>query len=136
MPAATCFTEACLQRGVKVHWLQPFLETDFIQNSVVRGGEAWRPRYFGAKSKLAAPIRWAPIELGEPPLHSKPDYPYERCNLWLLYTALAYSVDKVRFVCLWDGQGVEKDKSGGTAHMYNEVKRRTGQVTWIDIRQI
>lgn len=128
------FTEACLQRGVKVNWLQPYREPDFIQNSVVRCSETWRKRYLDAKAKLAAPIRSAPDDLGEPPPGTKPDYAYERCNLWLLYTALAYGVDKVRFVCLWNGG--EGDSPGGTAHMYNEVKRRTGQVTWIDIRRI
>jgi tetratricopeptide (TPR) repeat protein len=128
------FTEACLRRGVKVHWLQPYREPDFMQKSVIRCGEAWRDRYLGAKAKLAAPSRAAPLELGEPPKHSGEGYPYERCNLWLLYTALACGVDKVRFVCLWNGGG--GDGPGGTAHMYNEVKRRTGQVTWIDVRTI
>ncbi len=126
------FTEACQQRGVKVQWLQPFDEPDFIQKSVVIGGEAWRTRYFEAKSKLAAPIRSAPGELGEPPPHAESGYPYERCNLWLLYTALACGVDKVHFICLWNGGG--GDGPGGTAHMYNEVKGRTGRVTWIDTR--
>ncbi len=128
------FTEDCLRRGVKVHWLQPFREPDFIQESVIRGGEAWRNRYLEAKAKLAAPPRAAPLELGEPPKNSGESYPFERCNLWLLYTALACGVDKVRFVCLWNGGG--GDGPGGTAHMYNEVKRRTGQVTWIDVRTI
>ncbi len=128
------FSEACLQRGVKVHWLQPFSEPDFIQNSVVRSWEAWRPRYLDARAKLAAPIRSAPDALGPPPPNSEQDYPYERCNLWLLYTALAHGVDKVCFVCLWNGEG--GDGPGGTAHMYNEVKRRTGQVTWIDTREL
>ncbi len=128
------FTEDCLRRGVKVHWLQPFREPDFIQESVIRGGEAWRNRYLEAKAKLAAPPRAAPLELGEPPKNSGEGYPFERCNLWLLYTALACGVDKVRFVCLWNGGG--GDGPGGTAHMYNEVKRRTGQVTWIDVRTI
>ena len=128
------FTEACQQRGVKVHWLQPFREPDFIQKSVINGGEVWRNRYFDAKAKLAAPIRAAPGALGEPPLRAESGYPYERCNLWLLYTALACGVDKVRFVCLWNGEG--GDGLGGTAHMYNEVKHRTGQVTWIDTRML
>jgi tetratricopeptide (TPR) repeat protein len=128
------FTEACLRRGVKVHWLQPYREPDFMQKSVIRCGEAWRDRYLGTNAKLAAPSRAAPLELGEPPKHSGEGYPYERCNLWLLYTALACGVDKVRFVCLWNGGG--GDGPGGTAHMYNEVKRRTGQVTWIDVRTI
>lgn len=99
------FTEACQQRGVKVHWLQPFREPDFIEKSVVPGGESWRNCYLDAKAKLAAPIRSTPEELGDPPPNSDPGYPYERCNLWLLYTALARGVDKVRFVCLWNGGG-------------------------------
>ena len=128
------FTEACLQRGVKVHWLQPFREPDFIQKSVVRCSEAWRQRYLDAKARLAGPIRSAPEELGSPPAGAVPGYPYERCNLWLLYTALACGVDKVRFICLWNGEG--GDGPGGTEHMYNEVKNRTGRVTWIDTRAI
>ena len=128
------FTEACQQRGVKVNWLQPFREPDFIQESVIRGGEAWRTRYLDAKAKIADPIRSAPDELGELPPNAEPGYPYERCNLWLLYTALACGISKVNFICLWNGGG--GDGPGGTAHMYNEVKRRTGRVTWIDVRKL
>jgi tetratricopeptide (TPR) repeat protein len=127
------FTEACLRRGVKVQWLQPYDEPDFIQRSVIRGGEAWRKRYLDAKTKLAPP-RAAPRELGAPPRGAGKGYPYERCNLWLLYTALSYGPDKVHFVCLWNGGG--GDGPGGTAHMYNEVKRRTGKVTWLDTRTL
>ncbi|CAG0124955.1 hypothetical protein RHDC2_00802 [Rhodocyclaceae bacterium] len=128
------FTEACQQRGVKVHWLQPFDEPDFIRKSVIKGGEAWRNRYFDAKAKLAAPLRSAPEELGEPLQNTDDGYAYERCNLWLLYTALAYGLDKVHFICLWNGEGA--DGLGGTAHMYNEVNERTGRVIWIDTRQL
>ena len=121
------FTEACQQLGVKVQWLQPFDEPEFIQESVVCHSEAWRSRYLAAKAKLAFEIRAAPHALGPIPTDSDP---YERCNLWLLYTALAQGIQKVQFICLWDGGG--GDGPGGTAHMYNEVKRRTGQVTRID----
>lgn len=128
------FTEACQQRGVKVQWLQPFEEPDFIQRSVVCRGEAWRDRYQAAKAKLTTTltgIRSAPAELGPPP---KSVDPYERCNLWLLYTALSHGISKTQFVCLWDGGG--GDGPGGTTHMYQEVNRRTGQVTWIDSRTL
>lgn len=128
------FTEVCLERGVKVNWLQPLREPDFIQGSVVRCGEIWCRRYYEAKDKLAAPIRCALDALGTPPPKSEAASPYERCNSWLLYTALSHGVNKVRFLCLWDGQ--EGDGPGGTAHMYNEVNRRTGRVTWIDTREI
>ncbi|TXI21727.1 MAG: DUF4071 domain-containing protein [Nitrosomonas sp.] len=121
------FTEACQQLGVKVQWLQPFDEPEFIQKSVVCHSEAWRSRYLTAKAKLAFEIRAAPQALGAIPTDSDP---YERCNLWLLYTALAQGIQKVQFICLWDGGG--GDGPGGTAHMYHEVKRRTGQVTRID----
>jgi len=125
------FTEACQQRGVKVQWLQPFEELDFIKKSVIGRGETWHVRYLTAKAKLTTAIRSAPQELGPLPAGSDP---YERCNLWLLSTALSYGVNKVQFICLWDGGG--GDGPGGTAHMYQEVNRRTGQVTWIDTKAL
>ncbi|MDZ7751470.1 MAG: TRAFs-binding domain-containing protein [Gammaproteobacteria bacterium] len=128
------FTEACQARGTKVHWLQPFREPEFIQKSVVRGGETWRGRYLEARKHLAAAIRAAPEALGEIPKGVGKGYPYERCNLWLLYTALAWGLDRLHFICLWNGAG--GDEPGGTEHLYNEVKERTGEVTWIDARKL
>jgi hypothetical protein len=72
-----------------------------------------------------------PDELGALPPRADP---FERCNLWLLYSALARGLDKLRFICLWDGGG--GDGPGGTAHLYREVERRTGHVTWIDTRTL
>ena len=40
----------------------------------------------------------------------------------------------MHFVCLWNGGG--GDGPGGTAHMYQEVAKRTGQVHWIDTREL
>ena len=127
------FSEVCQQRGVTIKWLQPFDEPEFIERSVVCRGEAWRHRYLKAKAArtITPGVRTAPAELGLPP---KGVDPYERCNLWLLYTALSYGISKVQFVCLWDSSG--GDGPGGTAHMYQEVKRRTGQVVWIDSRSL
>lgn len=125
------FTEACQQRGVNVRWLQPFDEPEFIQKSVVCHDEIWRARYLAAKAKSTIKIRSAPQELGS--LRAGVD-PYERCNLWLLSTAMSYGVRKVYFICLWDGGG--GDGPGGTAHMYKEVKRQTGQVIWLDTRAL
>jgi tetratricopeptide (TPR) repeat protein len=128
------FTEACLQRGVQVQWLQPYPEPEFIEKSVTCVGEDWRGRYLETKADLVAPPRAAQEELGDPPQGSSAQYPYERCNLWLLYTALSCGIDKVNFICLWNGGG--GDGPGGTAHMYEEVNRRTGRVTWIDTRKL
>ena len=52
--------------------------------------------------------------------------------IWLYETALSYGINKVQFICLWDGRS--DGGPGGTAHMYWEVNRRTGQVIWIDTR--
>ena len=127
------FIEACQQRGVRCQVLLPFPEPEFIERSVLpsKGGDAWRDRFYPMKAKLQDPIRIMPDELG--PLPKGVD-PFERCNLWLLYSALACGIDKVRFVALWNGGG--GDGPGGTAHMYNEVKRRTGRVTWLDTRTL
>lgn len=125
------FAKACLDRGVKLQLLQPFPEADFIEHSVAPAAGDWRNQYYAVKSRLNAerPPRCLPKELGE----STRD-PYERCNLWLLYTALSYGPEKVRFVCLWNGGG--GDGPGGTAHMMKEVKKRTGQVVWLDTRKL
>lgn len=128
------FTEACLSLGVRIHWLQPFVEPEFIRRSVARCGEAWRQRYYGVRQRLEEPVRAAPEELGELPAYAEHGYPFERCNRWLLYTALSWGVEKVHFVCLWNGAA--GDGPGGTGHMYEEVAQRTGQVTWIDSREL
>jgi len=125
------FAEACQARGAKLQLLQPFPEPDFIERSVAPAAGDWRRRYYAVKTKLAPerPPRCMPNELGE----SERD-PYERCNLWLLNTALAYGPEKVRFVCLWNGG--DGDGPGGTRHMVEEVKKRTGQVVWLDTRKL
>jgi hypothetical protein len=127
------FIEACQKRGVRPRILLPFEEPEFIERSIMpsAGGEKWRERFYAMKEKLKEPIRFMPEELGELP---KGGNPFERCNLWLLYSALACGIDKVRFVTLWNGGG--GDGPGGTSHMYKEVKNRTGQVTWLDTRKL
>jgi len=125
------FAEACVARGVRVQLLQPLPEPDFIGASVLPsvGGEGWRDRYFALKPSLGCPPRCLPAELGPAP--DGVDV-WERGNLWLLYSALACGIDKVRCIALWDGGG--GDGPGGTRHMVDEVRRRTGRVTWLDTR--
>ncbi|HEX7153388.1 MAG TPA: TRAFs-binding domain-containing protein [Thermoanaerobaculia bacterium] len=139
------FLEECRRRGVRCQVLLPFPEAAFISKSILpsEGGDRWRDRYYAMKQQLEDQerqfdakqrqdsIRIMPDQLGDAP--SGVD-PFERCNLWLLYTTLACGLDKARFVCLWNGGG--GDGTGGTAHMHDEVKKRTGRVTWIDTRKL
>jgi tetratricopeptide (TPR) repeat protein len=127
------FLEACQRRGVRCQVLLPFEEPIFLQKSVLPScdGERWRDRYYAMKDRLNLPVLIMPEELGAgPPERS----PYERCNLWLLYSALACGIPRVRFLCLWDGK--RGDGPGGTAHMHEELARRTGRVQWIDTRSL
>lgn len=126
------FLEACLRRGVHCTVLLPFPEDQFIERSILppTHGSDWRDRYLALRPRLDA-IRIMADELG--PLPQGAD-PYEQANLWLLRSALAYGPDKVRFLCLWNGGG--GDGPGGTAHLYAEVERRNGRVTWIDTRRL
>lgn len=125
------FLEACQARGVRCRVLLPFPEPEYLQRSVLpsAGGEAWRDRFHAALGHAGATLRVMPDELG--PLPDGVD-PFERSNLWLLYSALAAGVKKVRFVTLWNGGG--GDGPGGTAHMVAEVQRLTGHVEWLDTR--
>ena len=125
------FAEACQQRGVKLQLLQPFEEPDFIENSIANGGASWLDRYHAIKRKLDTPPLAAPQELGQLP---KQMDAYERCNLWLLASALSYGAEKVLFVCLWDGGG--GDGPGSTQHMVLEVQKREGLVIWLDTRSL
>ncbi|NOT85042.1 MAG: DUF4071 domain-containing protein [Methylococcaceae bacterium] len=123
------FAEACQSRGVKLQLMQPFPEPEFIERSVAPAAGDWCRRFYAVKEKLTQPALCMPTELGLADRN-----PFERCNLWLLYTALACGPEQVRFVCLWDGGG--GDGRGGTAQMVEEVKKRTGQVVWLDTRKL
>jgi hypothetical protein len=121
------FAETCRQRGVKLQLLQPFEEPVFIEKSVTTADADWLKRYLSITSGLEIPPLAAPRELGKLP----PDMnAYERCNLWLLASALAYGSEKLIFICLWDGGGGEGP--GGTAHMVEEVEKQKGRVIWLD----
>lgn len=125
------FAEACLHRGVHLQLLQPFAETEFVVRSVICGGPDWLARYRAVSAALHDQPLAAPDELYElaPTLS-----PYQRCNLWLLATALSYGLNKFTFICLWDGG--TGDGAGGTAHMLAEVQKRHGRVVWLDTREI
>ncbi|MER2511290.1 MAG: tetratricopeptide repeat protein [Nitrosomonas ureae] len=131
------FAEAALARGMKLQLLLPLTEPDFIEQSILpsSGGDAWRKRYYQLRANpLCLPARIMPYELGPLPRDSqgKETSPFERCNQWLLNSALTRGIVRTCFVCLWNGSG--GDGPGGTEHMMKEVKERTGQVSWLDTR--
>ena len=131
------FAEAAQEHGMALQFLQPFAEAEFIERSVrpVCDGDDWVARYRAVAARLANPpqVIPAPTAGAAPPCDAR-DNPFERCNRWLLDTALARGGDQVWLLCLWDGQG--GDGAGGTAHMVGEVQRHHGHVIHIDCRRL
>jgi hypothetical protein len=117
------FAEACLKLGVQVQIRIPFDEPTFLKNSVTFADGNWGKRYYAVKNNKLTTLFVMPDELGSTPGNANP---YERNNLWQLYTALSMGPEKVRFICLWDGKG--GDGPGGTKHMHDSVKKRSGLV--------
>ncbi|KAF0100684.1 MAG: hypothetical protein FD187_1603 [bacterium] len=128
----TLFAEAALARGCRVELFLQFEEPEFLQASVAFAGESWVDRYYALKERHdRVAIRVQPEELGAPPAGMNP---YERNNLWQLFTALAHGPDQVRFVALWNGQGGKGP--GGTQHMVETVKQYAGRVAILDTRTL
>ena len=125
------FVQACVERGVRVQLLLPLAEPEFIEQSIlpVTDGPAWHARWRALLPRLDAKPRVLPEAAAVAGGNV-----FERCNEWLLATALAHGAERLRFVCLWDGGG--GDGPGGTAHMVEVVKLRGGRVCWIDTRKL
>jgi hypothetical protein len=123
------FAEACLALGLRLELYIPFDEVTFLSKSVDFAGSRWRDRFLQAKAKAALHVM--PSELG--PLPKDAD-PYERNNLWMLQSACRFGDEKVCFICLWDGQG--GDGPGGTRHLMEEVKRKSGRTLWLNTRTL
>lgn len=121
------FAEAVLEMGLHLELRLPFETPEFLQHSVNFAGSDWRERFYTAKDNPNTTLFIMPDQLGKLPKNINP---YERNNLWQLYSALSWGIDKVHCICLWDGKG--GDGLGGTWHMHNSIKQRTGQVSVID----
>jgi hypothetical protein len=125
------FAEAAARRGAHLRLMQPTPEPRFVEESVrtSANGDAWAQRYWALRAQLPEP----PLQLPGPPEASAADR-FERCNHWLLDTALGWGADRVRFVCLWDG--LPSTRSGGTAQMVEAVRRAGVPITWLDARRL
>ena len=131
------FVQACVERGVRVQLLLPLPEPEFIAQSIecASDGPAWRRRWFELRSRLGTVPKLLadkPAEADGPALAAA--NVFERCNEWLMATALAYGADTLRLICLWDGGG--GDGPGGTAHMVAEARAVAAQTIWIDTRTL
>lgn len=123
------FAEACVRLGVRVGLMQPAPESRFIEESVRTSsdGADWVGRYLAIRAALCEPPRALPDAADA----SRADR-FERCNRWLLETALGWGRERACFMCLWDG--ARGDEPGGTAHLVDEVRRCGVPMIWLDAR--
>jgi hypothetical protein len=130
------FAEAMLRRGAALELHLPLTEKIFLENSVDFTKDSstvpdrWRDRFLAVRHHSAVTTKTMPAgrQLGQT------DNVYERCNLWMLERALSFGADKVRFICVWNGEG--GDGPGGTADMRKAVQRSGGAQCWIDTRTL
>ena len=117
------FAEACLARGMQVELRLAQPQAGFLRESVTfhDPDHRWERAFLAVAAKARA-VLVMDDELGPPPPGVDR---YDRCNRWLLYTALAHGVPKLSFVTLWDG--APGDGPGGTEHMANLVRDLTGR---------
>ncbi len=127
------FAEAMLKRGAAVQLYLPLAEETFVKESVdftkapSRLPDRWRDRFFAVRHHPSV----STAVLGE---SAAPSDVFERCNLWMLERALSFGAAKVRFICVWNGEG--GDGPGGTEHMRKAVQMSGGQECWIDTRRL
>jgi hypothetical protein len=123
------FAERCLDRGTAVHLYLPFQEPLFLEKSVNFAGEEWTNRYYRVKQHAKTSVMPEELDPGE--LEGNP---YARNNMRMLYKALAFGPDRMRFLALWDGK--TSDGPGGTKDMIDTVKKHLGQVWILNTEQV
>jgi hypothetical protein len=125
------FAEACLRRGVHLRLLLPLAEAAFVRASVEPSadGEHWVERFRAVRAALEEPPRVLDAAAG-----ADGGDRFERCNAWLLETALAWGAERLRFICLWDGG--PSDGPGGTGQLVEAVRRLGRPMIQVDARSL
>ena len=124
------FVESCLQRGLQVEIYLPFVQEEFLNESINFAGEHWREKFFWVKERVQG---WhiMPQELG--PTAAGEDS-FALVNLWMLDRTLTYGTRKVSLICLWDRQA--GDGPGGTKHLHDAVVQGSGKAYVLDTTKL
>ena len=118
------FAEACLERRMRLELCLARGEPEFLAESVTFADpdRRWEHSFERVKENPATTVFIMPEELGPSPAGVSV---YDRCNRWMLYTALSQGLRKISFVTLWDGE--PGDGPGGTENMVELVRTLTGR---------
>lgn len=118
------FAEACLERGMRVELRLARSEPEFLAESVTFADpdHRWENSFERVKDDKATTVYVMPVELGAAPEGVSV---HDRCNRWMLYSALSMGLRKTSFITLWNGE--PGDGPGGTQHMVELVRKLTGR---------
>ena len=97
-------------------------EAAFLAESVTFADpdHRWQNSFMSVKANADCKTLIMPDELGPAP---KDVSVHDRCNRWILYTALSQGLSKLSSVVLWNGE--PGDGLGGTQHMVELVRKLT-----------
>jgi hypothetical protein len=122
------FAEACLERGMWVELRLARAENEFLAESVTFADldHRWERSFARVGEDLRTTVLIMPEELGPAPQGVSV---HDRCNRWILYTALSQGLLKASFITLWSGE--PDDHPGGPQNMVELVRKLTGRQTII-----
>ena len=95
------FVECCTDRGLSVQAYFAETEAAYIRDFVSPAGDEWVDRFFKMRNHPRVDEYYQPDCVGMP---KEGDNPHERNNRWALYSAMAYGIDNVRLIAVWDGR--------------------------------
>ena len=113
-----------LREGMRLELRLARAEPEFLKESVTFADpdHRWERSYQAVKVHEATTVRVMPDELGPTPEGVSV---HDRCNRWMLDSALSMGVQKMSFITVWNGE--PGDGAGGTQHMVELVSTRTGR---------
>ena len=118
------FAEACLERGMRVELRLAHVENEFLAESVTFADpdHRWEHSFTRVAENPCTTVLIIPVELGPAP---KGVSVHDRCNRWILYSALSQGLLRASCITLWNGE--PGDGPGGTQNMVELVRKLTGR---------
>jgi hypothetical protein len=118
------FAEACLERGMRIELHLARAENEFLAESVTFADpdRRWERSFAQVTENPGSTVLVMPEELGPAPAGINV---HDRCNRWMLYSALSQGLRRASFITLWNGEA--GDGPGGTQNMVEHVRKLTGR---------
>ena len=98
------FAEACLERGMRIELHLARAENEFLAELVTFADpdRRWERSFAQVTENPGSTVLVMPEELGPAPAGVSV---HDRCNRWILYSALSQGLNRASFITLWNGRG-------------------------------